>query len=185
MNKESRIIEQIRSRDHNAIEKIYIQYKEEFLIYASRFSVNDEDAVDIYQDSIVAMYENIIAGKLTSFTSSVKTYLFAIGKYKLYNSLKVKTVTEDLTHYDSLLMEEDNDDFLLREENIEKLQKAYQQLGGKCQQVLKLFYYESRTIEEIKLQLDYSSKDVVKSQKSRCLEQIRKIIFKVKCTSQI
>src|SRR3546814_621456 len=180
MNKESRLIAQILSGDQKAIEKIYTQYKTEFLAYASRFSLNSEDAVDIYQDSMVVLYQNISSGKLTSLTSSVKTYLFAIGKHKIYNRLKVKTTTADIADYEFLLEEESDEEFLLQEENIQKVQKAYQQLGGKCREVLKLFYYENRTIEEIKERLDYISKDVVKSQKSRCIKQIKGILLKSK-----
>jgi|SRR5690554_6820377 len=180
MNKENRLIEQIQSGDQKSIERIYTQFKTEFLVYSSRFSVSDEDALDIYQDSIIALYENILSGKLTSFTSSLKTYLFAIGKYKIYNSLKVKVIIEDIDDYEFLLKEESDDEFLLREENVKKLQQAYQTLGGKCQKVVKLFYYENLTIEEIKDRLGYASKDVVKSQKSRCIKQIRELLLKLK-----
>lgn len=180
MNKESSLIEQIQSGDQKAIERIYTRFKAEFLVYASRFSINDEDAVDIYQDSVVTLYENILSGKLTSLTSSVKTYLFAIGKYKIYNSLKVKATTADFGDYELLLEEESDEEFLLREKNIENLQQAYRQLGTKCQEVVKLFYYENLSIEEIKDRLDYRSKDVVKSQKSRCIKQIKEILLKLK-----
>jgi|SRR5690606_16287250 len=182
---EERLIAQMLSGDQKAIEKIYNRYKTEFLVYASRFSVNGEDAVDIYQDSIVVLYENILSGKLTSLTSSVKTYLFAIGKYKIYNRLKVKTVTADIADYEFLLTEESDEEFILHEENTLKVQQAYRQLGGKCREVLKLFYYENRTIEEIKDRLAYTSKDVVKSQKSRCIKQIKEILLKSKWANQI
>lgn len=180
MNRESRLIEQIKSGDHKAIEGIYKRFKVDFLEFSSRFSISEEDAVDIYQDSIVVLYENILSGKLTSLSSSVKTYLFAIGKYKIYNSLKVKPTIENIDDYEYTLEEEDNDEFLLQEENIKKMQRAYQQLGSRCQEVIRLFYYEGQTIEEIKERLDYTTKDVVKSQKSRCIKQIRKLLLKLK-----
>src|SRR5690606_35641441 len=176
MNRESRLIEQIQSGDQKAIERIYIRFKADFLNFSARFSISEEDAVDIYQDSIVVLYENILSGKLTSLTSSVKTYLFAIGKYKIYNSLKFKPIIEDIDDYEYTLKEEDNEEFLLQEQNIEKLRPAYRQLGSRCQMVIKLFYYENQTIEEIKERLDYTSKDVVKSQKSRCIKQIRELL---------
>ena len=178
MNKESRLIKQIQSGDQKAIERIYTQYKTEFLHYSSRFSTRDEDAVDIYQDSIIVLYENILSGKLTSLTSSLKTYLFAIGKYKIYNSIKVKANVADFDEYAYFLENENDEEFLMREENINELQQAYQTLGSKCQEVVKLFYYENLTIEEIKDRLNYASKDVVKSQKSRCIKQIRELLLK-------
>src|SRR5690606_1519259 len=180
MKKENKLIEQIRSGDQQAIEQIYTLFKGEFLVYSSRFSVSDEDAIDIYQDSIVVLYENILSGKLTSLTSSLKTYLFAIGKYKIYNSLKIKANVLDFAEYEYLLDGESDEEFLLREENIKRQQQAYQQLGDTCRKVIQLFYYETLSIEEMKARLGYSSKDVVKSQKSRCIKQIREIILKLK-----
>lgn len=178
MNRESTIIAQIQSGDQKAIERIYTQYKSEFLVYASRFSVSEEDATDIYQDCVIVLYENIVSGKLTSFTSSIKTYLFAIGKYKMYNGIKGKIITEDVSEYEFLLKDDADEDLILQEENIRKMQVAYRQLGSKCREVLKLFYYESQSIENIKDRLNYTSKDVVKSQKSRCIKQIREILLK-------
>lgn len=180
MNSESRLIAQIKSGDQKAAEKIYNQYRKEFLVYASRLSISDEDAADIYQDSMVTLYENIVSGKLTTLTSSIKTYLFAIGKHKIYSRLKLKDSEANLEEYGFLFQEKGDEEFLLREESIEKLQKGYRELGDKCRKVLKLFYYENRSIEEIKVSLGYTSKDVVKSQKSRCIKQLREILLKLK-----
>lgn len=180
MNKAERLIQDIQSGNQKTVEEIYTQYKSDFLVYALRFSVSNEDAVDIYQDSVIVLYENILSGKLTDFSSSVKTYLFAIGKYKIYNSLKVKNTTENFEDYEFLLKDETEEILLPEEENIEKIQNAFKQLGSKCREVLKLFYYENQSIEEIKDRLNYTSKDVVKSQKSRCIKQLKELMLKNK-----
>lgn len=180
MKKENRLIARIQSGDQKAIEEVYTQFKLDFVAYASRFTIAEADVIDIYQDSVVVLYENILSGKLTSLTSSLKTYLFAIGKYKIFNSLKMKVNTVDLGDYGTIIAESNNDDHLLREESIEKLERAYQQLGNQCQEVIKLFYYENQNIEAIKNRLGYTSKDVVKSQKSRCIKQLKEILLKTK-----
>ncbi len=178
MNREKKLLIEIQAGKQKAIETVYNRYKTEFIIFASRFSIYEEDALDIYQDSIIILYENIVSGKLSTLTSSLKTYLFAIGKYKIYNVLKLKINTTDYAEYEFQLEEETEDDFGLQEENIVKIQIAYQELGEKCQQVLKLFYFENRDIEEIKNKLNYASKDVVKSQKSRCIKHLKTILLK-------
>lgn len=180
MKKENRLIARIQSGDQKAIEEVYTQFKLDFVAYASRFTIAEADVIDIYQDSVVVLYENILSGKLTSLTSSLKTYLFAIGKYKIFNSLKMKVNTVDLGDYGTIIAESNNDDHRLREESIEKLERAYQQLGNQCQEVIKLFYYENQNIEAIKNRLGYTSKDVVKSQKSRCIKQLKEILLKTK-----
>lgn len=179
MNKENKLIKHIKSGDKTALEAVYTRYRKEFLLYTSRFSVSDEDALDIYQDAVVVLYENIISGKLNTLSSSLKTYLFSIGKYQLYNRLKVKVSIEDITEFELILKEEKKEDLLMTEENINKLQGAYNDLGEQCQKVLKLFYHDNLSLDEIMKNLNYNSKDVVKSQKSRCLKQLKEIMLKM------
>ena len=76
-------------------------------------------------------------------------------------------------------MVEDSTSFLKNEEtfafninneltNVQKqLQVAFKALGQKCKDVLTLFYYRGFNLEEIMNTLNYTNKDVVKSQKSR------------------
>lgn len=177
MSKESNLVKQIKAGNQAPIEQIYLEYKREFLLYAVSFSMGEEEALDIFQDSIIVLYENIVSGKLTTFTCSVKTYLFAIGKYKIYSSLrkKSKMATKEFSEYE-FLWKEEQPVVNLQQENIQKMQLAIQRLGDRCKTILKLFYYQNYTIDEIKHQLDYASKEVVKSQKSRCLKRLRELI---------
>jgi DNA-directed RNA polymerase specialized sigma subunit len=57
---------------------------------------------------------------------------------------------------------------------------CFEKLGDKCQQVLKLFYYDGLTLKEIQHYLNYDNYNVVKSQKSRCLRALKDIINKQK-----
>lgn len=178
MNGRNRFIERVKSGDQKALDEIYNKYKKEFLEFATRYSINTEDATDVYQDSIIVLYENIITGKLTALTSSVKTYVFAVGKHKIFDRMKIKAKAEDFSEYEWLLNEEEGDGFMLEERELELVTEAYRKLGARCRDVLKLFYYENHSIDEIKNKLGYTSKDVVKSQKSRCIKQIRQIVMK-------
>jgi RNA polymerase sigma factor (sigma-70 family) len=56
------------------------------------------------------------------------------------------------------------------------LQNGLDKLGEQCKKVLQLFYYEEKKLDEIQEQLGYTSKDVLKSQKSRCLKQLKELI---------
>ena len=42
------------------------------------FSLQTEDADEIFQTSIVLLYDNVVSGKLTLLTSHIKTYIFSI-----------------------------------------------------------------------------------------------------------
>ena len=56
------------------------------------------------------------------------------------------------------------------------LQIYFLKLGSHCQKILELFYYQEKKLGDIVNALGYDNKDVVKSQKSRCIKQLRKLI---------
>src|SRR5690606_34482457 len=131
-----------------ALDVIYLRYKSGVLAFAKRDPIDPQVALDIYHDSMIALYENAVKGKLDELKSSIKTYLYAIGKYKIFAYLKsnpqqeerlADELTEELT-----LFEIDT-----TEEQLKLLQRAYLQLGAKCQQVLHLFYYKRLKLKDI------------------------------------
>ena len=44
--------------------------------------------------------------------------------------------------------------------------------------ILKLFYYQGYNLDEIQEILEYSNKKVLKSQKSRCIRQLKDLVQK-------
>ncbi len=137
----------------------------------------DEDVSDVYQDTIIAFYENILSGKLTELTSSLKTYIFSIGKYSIYNKLKKvnKTISLDRQHLENLDLQAIDFQF----EHTQKsslVKEAMIKLGERCRRILVLFYYHSYTIEALKHELEYKNENVVRSHKSRCLKNLKDLI---------
>src|SRR5690606_36626853 len=56
------------------------------------------------------------------------------------------------------------------------LKKHFSTLGKKCQELLTLFYYRGYTIKDIIETSDYTSENVVKSAKSRCMKTLKERI---------
>ncbi len=112
------------------------------------------------------------------FTSSIKTYLFSIGKYKIYEHLRAQS---KLNLVDDILYEFD----VVEELNIEEehlterqilIKENFKKLGNQCQLILELFYLKGQTLKDIKIIENYENTDVVKSQKSRCLRKLRTLM---------
>lgn len=175
------IIELLKQSDKATLEKIYIENRETFINFAKKYNVEKYDAADIYQDAIIALQENAISGKLNDLKSNISTYLFAIGKYKIFHShrknskieynndieLDEKSLTLDVNFIESELTNQQR-----------ILKKYFIKLGERCKSVLSLFYYQGYTLDEITDILDYSDKKVLKSQKSRCMKQLKKMVNK-------
>ncbi len=173
MNESENLIQQLKQGDEKTIRDLYMKNKNGFLLFAARYKLPHDDLIDIYQDAIMALIENAKRGKIDSLKSNISTYLFGIGKFMIFQKLKKEKKTYDLADFGNLEYEDESYDESVYNLQINALEKAFNKLGEKCQQVLKLFYYEQKSMDEIQQELKYSNKDVLKSQKSRCLKQLK------------
>ena len=175
--KSKNIIELLKQKDKVTLQKIYNDNRGAFLNFAKRFHVEEYDSLDIYHDAILALQENVINGKVDMLKSSISTYLFAIGKYKFYHSFREKAkinITDDIE-----LIEKNFDfdvDFSDEKTTNQQilLKNGFKKMGERCKKVLELFYYHGYNLDEITEILNYSDKNVLKSQKSRCIKQLKK-----------
>jgi len=173
------VVEQLKKGNEKTIHKIYVENKNGFSLFASKYDLSSDDLLDVYQDSIIALCENAKKGTIDNLESSITTYLFSIGKYMIYKKLKIKNkqISIEFDYQLPQMMEEEfeeND----KENEIQLLQEYFKKLGDQCQKVLRLFYYEEKKLDEIQTELNYTNKDVLKSQKSRCLKQLKELIRK-------
>lgn len=172
-----KLIENLKNGDEETIRQIYMDNKNDFWLFANQYNLAPDDLLDIYQDCIIALCENAKKGTIDQLECSLKTYLFSIGKYMIYKKLKSNN-QKVVIEYDSQLPQviEDETDENCNENDIKVLQVNFKKLGKKCQEVLRLFYYEENKLDEIQQRLNYNNKDVLKSQKSRCLKQLKDLM---------
>ncbi|MHA7055834.1 RNA polymerase sigma factor [Aquimarina sp. M1] len=169
----------LKKGQNQGLEKIYNEYRNAFLQFAKKYDLDHDTLIDIYQEAFIALREHAINGKLDDIKSSVKTYLFSIGKYMVYDQLKKQKKT--ISYESSVAYKETSDTEEIFEEpqltpEQELLREHFKNLGKRCQEMLTLFYYRGLTIDEIAKSLGYESKNVVKSQKSRCLKSLKELI---------
>jgi RNA polymerase sigma-70 factor (ECF subfamily) len=182
INQADILLDQLKRGDENVFRRVYEDNRDKFINYARKFSLPEEEIIDIYQDAYLIFYDNIMNGKLTKFTSSISTYLFSIGKYLILENLRKnkKGISKeyDLTIVGSLDLNIENFEIETKEltKEQELLFKYFNTLGKKCQELLNLFYYKGFTIKEILQTENYNSENVVKSQKSRCLKTLKERI---------
>jgi RNA polymerase sigma factor (sigma-70 family) len=178
MNKESSLIQLLKENDSRTIKKIYEDNRTKFIAFASQYNLERDVILDVYQDAIIALCENAKKGKLDYLQSTIGTYLFSIGKFMIFQLLKKEKkmhVVDDfnLVDYEFEFYDEEKEDA-----EIKLLQTAFENLGEQCKKVIQLFYYEEKKLDEILTILNYTNKDVLKSQKSRCMKQLKDLIKK-------
>lgn len=177
---EQHYVDALRTDDHPIIKELYTGYRIDFLGFSMRYKLSEEDAIDIYQEAFITLRKHAISGKLYKVESSLKTYLFGIGKHLIYKKLKEYSLKTDYTP--SLQKEEgfyeevsvDPEEELTQEQLL--LKRYFNQLGKSCQRMLTLSFYRGLTNEEISKLEGYESEAVVRSQKSRCLKTLKDLI---------
>lgn len=182
---DAEIIRYLKHGEDKDLYKVYDLYKTEFFRYMKRYDLPKENIWDIYQDAFIVLRENAQKDKLNELNSSVKTYFFAIGKYMALGEIRrnrksvLMDTMEDL-EFDGIDFGIEREETNRNEKSIKIMQKALNEMGGKCKEILKLFYYEEMKLDEIVNAMSYENKDVAKSQKSRCLRNLRKLINQTK-----
>lgn len=173
MNKLSNLIDFLKKNDEKTIKSFYDENKSAFILFSKRYNLNQDEILDVYQDAIIALIENAKKGKIDNLQSSISTYFFSIGKFMIFQKLKKSKksyTTDDFSTLEYIDDTYDEDEINLQ---VKMLQKGFEKLGEQCRKVLQLFYYEEKKLDEIQDALGYSNKDVLKSQKSRCLKQLK------------
>lgn len=177
------IIFLLKAGDVSVLETIYKENRSPFLSFAKKYKLPKEDIIDVYQDAIIALRDNIVNGKVELLDSTIRTYLFSIGKYMIYKKVKAYKseiiLAEEIKNQDGQISHFDYYENI-NSSNQQLVNTCFSKLGEKCQHVLKLFYYEGLTLKEIQQYLGYDNYNVIKSQKSRCLRTLKGIIDKHK-----
>ncbi|WP_187270966.1 RNA polymerase sigma factor [Neolewinella aurantiaca] len=175
----------IRAGRHELLDELYVQHRAAFLIYAQRqLYATEDDAVDCFQDAVIAFYKNIVSGRLTELTCSIRTYLFAVGKRLVYrkNEKRHREVPSDPNAGVGLGNDPANEldlSLLNRFEDDHRkalMASALGKLGGTCQELLTLFYYHNYPIESIQDSLGLSSPGATRIKKMRCLDKLKKML---------
>lgn len=172
----------IKSGDQEQLKKIYIDYRSSFVAWASaKFQMDESDATDIYQEIIIAFYENVMAGKIIQLRSHIRTYLFGIGRLMILQHLRQAKRTDNPNELNGETGEKEWRQIVANyplelSEREAILRDAIGKLGESCKEVLILFYYRRFTTEAIRDKMNFKNTDVVKSQKHRCIQQLRKQI---------
>lgn len=173
----------IRTGERIFLRQLYEQYRSEFGLWIRKNFPCDEDmAADVYQQAFTTMYYNVKEGKLTELRSSLKTYLFSIGKNLLRDHFKIDSrrkeileVAVDIQEIDHGIMERYEQSGMK-----ETVRNLLQRIGEPCRTVLDLYYLRGYAMEAIANRMDYKTEQIVAKRKFICLKQMRAILIKIR-----
>lgn len=138
---------------------------------------NVDEAKDIYQEALIAFYENVKSGRFKG-DSTIGTYLYAIARFKWLNQLKRKgMVLEHQKHIEPVdsYAESPLVDIINKEKK-DKVLSILGQLGESCKQLLVESIYHNTPMKDLVADGVYSSEQIARNKKYKCMKKLKALL---------
>jgi RNA polymerase sigma factor (sigma-70 family) len=175
------LINGLRSGNNELISVLYKKYFNVVLKFIVNNSGSQEAAQDIYQETIIVLYENVQKSEF-ELNCQLQTYIYSVAKRLWLKHLKKnnKTFLLKEEEEDELVdVRDEIDDYLNKEIEFEKMNKALNELGEPCGTLIKDFYVQRLSMDEIAEKFGYTNADNAKNQKYKCLQRLKKYFFEM------
>jgi len=161
--------------------------------YKSVFFVGNEHKDEIFQEAFITLWEKIMNKKIyvedgelkgkegNAFSGKLTTFFMSIArlKYLEWARENLHRYTDDeeerrrreqeMELFKTLLYDSDDETML------EIIADCISKMSKQCNQILTMFYYEEKTLDDIMLELKtFDSKNALKTRKYKCMEELRK-----------
>lgn len=173
-------IEGLRSNNSEVLEVLYKKYYQLVLKLIVGNSGSSDAARDIYQETIIVLYEN--AQKPTfELKCQLQTYIYSVARRLWLKQLRkegktflfkkeeeeneVADVTTEMTEHQE------------KESSLEQMQKSLQTLGEPCKTLIEDFYVRRLNMEDIAEKFGYTNANNAKTQKYKCLQRLKRSFF--------
>ena len=163
-------------REAPYVKYMYLRFQSQVVNYVIKNNGSEEDAKDIYQDGVVALYENIKTGKYKG-EGSLSSYLYSICRFMWLNKLKrkgiEKRVNEEARHEE---FEESSLPRMIENEKEERILELFDQLGEQCREVLIYSIFYGYSMDEIYKKMGYENAQIARNKKYKCVKRLKKLL---------
>jgi RNA polymerase sigma factor (sigma-70 family) len=147
--------------NHAVFGDLYAAYRTDFIRFGCKKSgCTEEECADAFQEAVIALYENIRDRRLTEMNSSVKTYLFSIGKFKLINLQKRKLLHGNFCSHELINGNTCDVNLMENKSNNEHIKKQVEafltDLSEEERIILDRYYIQEHPLKEIAAELGIS-----------------------------
>lgn len=157
-----------------AIRFLYLRYYGGLTQFVLSNGGNEQDADDIFQETVVSFAEMVKQGKYRQ-EASVKTLMYTINRNIWYTEVTKRGKRETRNklfaadHYET---EQDVTEYIGNREARATIMAIMDKLGPDCKKVLLLYYYENLSMKEILNETRFDNEQVVRNKKYKCLKQL-------------
>lgn len=191
---DAEVVVAVQQHNDAVIERFYHQCQNYFLAHARSMFIEESSLDDIFQDSMILLWREIETkrivvsdatvcryrdGHAEPMTSSLKTFLMAIAKRKNWELLR-----REHQHQSAPIEAVDTARYADRPAEVSDAELAeqvvadtMQQLTDRCREILTMFYYEQRSLDDIlSAREENTSKIGLKTSKYKCINRLRQLV---------
>jgi RNA polymerase sigma factor (sigma-70 family) len=171
-------VEGLKSNSEIQLEALYKLHFPMVLQFILNNSGNEEDAKDVYQETIIVLYNKVQEGSF-ELHSKLKTFIYSVARRLWLKKLNSKhRKTSPIRDFEeSIPVEDELFKVLEKEEHFKILQIAMEKLGQPCRALIEDFYMEGLSMEDLSEKFGYTNSENAKNQKYKCLLRLKKIFF--------
>lgn len=139
---------------------------------------NDEDSGDVFQDSLIILY-NRIKQKQFDLSCSIKTYLYSICRNIWLDKLRSNKIHSRILNDNRpfIDVQEDFTALLSNDEKRNRIMDLLNKLEEECRNILYYFYYDRLSMLEIAQRMGLSSDQAAKNKKYKCMKKLREMVL--------
>lgn len=172
-------IEGLRQNNDVVLRALYKKFYTPVLKYVVNNSGTSESAADIYQETIIVLYENVQKSGF-QLNCQLQTFIYSIAKRLWLKQLRNSSHLAKLNGSDDedfVDVSEEIAEHLQKEANIDKMNQSLESLGEPCRTLLKDFYVYRLSMDDISEKFGYTNADNAKTQKYKCLQRLKRYFF--------
>lgn len=178
------LIRGIKNLDDDCTSLVYKKHRDYCIRFMERMYDDEEEIKDIYQDALILLIEKVREGDFELRNASIQTYLNSVcrnqvlirikdkKKPKLFSEMPIEDFDESIRDWFTEDTSVNQERLKITEEELYKMKED----GGKCYELLYLFYYVKHSMDSIASKLGYTNADNAKNQKSRCQKRLREAV---------
>ena len=176
---DDQFIHGLKIGNNEVLTALYKKYYNLVLKLVVNNSGSSDAAKDIYQETIIVLYENVRKPEFT-LNCQLQTYMYSVAKRLWLKQLKKNGQTFLMKEDEEGEIADVTEDMSLhhqKETDFEKVNKSLENLGEPCATLIKDFYVQKLSMDDIAEKFGYTNADNAKNQKYKCLQRLKKYFF--------
>jgi len=175
---DSEVVLGILNDSKETLGRLYTSYFPMILQLVLKNNGNEDDAKDIFQESIIVLYNKVKSGDF-ELNSKLKTFLYSVCRRLWLKRLNAESrMVRNIQDFSEIMaVEDDLEKHEEKDRQFELMESALNHLGEPCKTIIEDYYIQNKSMQEICKKFGYTNADNAKTQKYKCLQRLKKIFF--------